>query len=200
MWTEQNRHPGDRTRLFAAVAAAVPGGAVLYPGSFVDLAASFVFDSVTYVDSDRRAAQFFADRVGVSELIAEHRGTDAAVTWRFIGADYTTDMGLEDASFDLLISLYAGFVSAACGRYLKAGGHLLVNPSHGDAAMAALDPAFRLAGVVKARRGSYAVDRSDLDQYLIPKSGIPTSQEQLRASGRGIGYTRSPFAYLFRRS
>ena len=35
----------------------------LYPGSYVDLAPSFVWPSVTYVDTDRRAAQFFADEV-----------------------------------------------------------------------------------------------------------------------------------------
>ncbi len=70
----QNRHPGDRLRLFSAVAGAVDAQSALYPGSFVDIAASFVFDEVTYVDVDRRTAQFFGDAPGVAELIAEHRG------------------------------------------------------------------------------------------------------------------------------
>ena len=56
LWDAQNRHSGDRDRLFAAVAEAVPEvSEALYPGSYVDVAPSFVFDDVTYVDIDRRA-------------------------------------------------------------------------------------------------------------------------------------------------
>jgi hypothetical protein len=73
LWERQDRHPGDRLRLFAAVAEFVGGSPVMYPGSFVDVAASFVFDNVTYVDSDRQAARFFADEAGVEEIIAHHR-------------------------------------------------------------------------------------------------------------------------------
>ena len=42
LWELQNRQVGDRHRLFAAVARAVDVSTVLYPGSFVDLVASFV--------------------------------------------------------------------------------------------------------------------------------------------------------------
>ncbi|MEZ5217710.1 MAG: hypothetical protein R2715_14270 [Ilumatobacteraceae bacterium] len=57
-------------RLFAAVAGFVEASRVLYPGSFVDVTASFVFPAVTYVDVDRRTAKFFADREGHRD----HRG------------------------------------------------------------------------------------------------------------------------------
>ena len=43
LWGTQNRHPGDREALFVAVADALPIETVLYPGSYVDIAASFVF-------------------------------------------------------------------------------------------------------------------------------------------------------------
>jgi hypothetical protein len=49
------------------VAGRVEASRVLYPGSFVDVAASFVFPAVTYVDSDGRAAKFFDDVEGVDE-------------------------------------------------------------------------------------------------------------------------------------
>ncbi len=61
LWEVQDQHVGDRQRLFTSIAEAVDVGAVLYPGSYVDLAPSFVWPSVTYVDVDRRAQQFFDD-------------------------------------------------------------------------------------------------------------------------------------------
>ena len=63
LWEVQNRHPGDRESLFAAVAAFTEVGAVLYPGSWADVTASFVFDSVIYVDSDSKAAYMLANMV-----------------------------------------------------------------------------------------------------------------------------------------
>ena len=197
LWEQQDRYPGDRQRLFAAVADAIDARTVLYPGSFVDIAASFVFDDVTYVDMDRRGPRFFADTAGVDEIINQHG--NAGATWRFVGADYTTDLDIGDASVDLLLSLYAGFVSEACTRYLRPGGWLLANPSHGDVAMASLNPVYELWGVVTSRSGDYRVSTDHLDEYLIPKRG-PVSAEEIRASGRGVGYTKSAFAYLFKRA
>lgn len=171
----------------------------LYPGSYVDLAASFVFDSVTYVDIDRRAAAFFADEEGVREIIAERDRTPTDREIRFIHADYATELPLEDGSFDLLVSLFAGFVSEACLKYLRIGGTLLVNPSHGDAAMASIDPRLRLTGVVLSAGGDYRVSTQDLADYLIPKTPQKISAETLHALGRGIAYTKPAFAYLFER-
>ena len=90
--------PGDRHRLFTAIGAAVPSSSVLYPGSYVDIAASFVFDDVTYVDIDRRAAQFFDDHHGVDEIIAQTSPTRSPPEWRFINADYTSDLQLPAAT------------------------------------------------------------------------------------------------------
>jgi hypothetical protein len=74
---------------------------------------------------------------------------------------------------------------------------LLVNPSHGDAAIASLDPRYRLVGVVQSRSGDYSVSDRNLDGYLIPKRDIEVSRDLIHEVGRGIGYTRSPFAYVF---
>jgi hypothetical protein len=196
---KQDQHVGDRRRLFDAVAAAVDAGRVLYPGSFVDLAPSFVWKSVTYVDLDRRARQFFADDDGIDTLLAEHGADPAERTVRFIHADYTELLDVEDDHVDLLISLYAGFVSEHCTRYLRPGGMLLVNPSHGDAAMASIDERYRLRGVVKSREGAYTVSTHGLDSHLVPKRDVDVTRESLHAAGRGVAYTKSPFAYLFER-
>lgn len=103
------------------------------------------------------------------------------------------------AAIDLLVSLYAGFISEHCTRYLRIGGTLLVNPSHGDAALASVDPRYELAGVVISRNGNYRVDSNDLKTYLIPTKEQPVTVESLHRTGRGVAYTKSPFAYLFTR-
>ena len=197
LWDKQNQHPGDRFRLFEAVSQAIDVATALYPGSYVDIAASFAFPSVTYVDSDARAARLFSNSTGVDEIIAQHVPPATERMWEFIGADYTTDLGLPDAHFDLLISLYAGFVAEPCTRYLRPGGWLLANSSHGDAAIASIDPRYRLVGVVQSRSGGYSVGDRNLDSYLIPKRDVEVTADLIHESGRGIAYTKSPFAYLF---
>lgn len=199
MWADQDRHRGDRGRLFAAVGATVDARTVLYPGSYVDIAPSFVFDSVTYVDTDQRAARFFADEPGIEAIIAQQRDVPRERTIRFIHGDYTGELGLEPESFDLLVSLYAGFVSESCTEYLRVGGTLLVNPSHGDTAMASIDDRYRLTGVVKARSGRYQVSTGSLENHLIPKQPVDITPAYLHQRGRGIAYLTAPFAYLFER-
>ena len=98
------------------------------------------------------------------------------------------------------MSLYAGFISEPCTRYLRIGGTLLVNPSHGDAAMASIDDRYELSGVVVARDGNYRVRADGLDDYLIPKKrGIEVTPDLPHERNQGIAYTKSPFAYLFTR-
>ena len=198
LWAKQDQHEGDRWRLFSAVAGAIDARRVFYPGCYIDIAPSFVFESVTYLDSDKRAPQFFADTVGVAEVIAQHNGPpEPDIT--FIHADYTSSLDLPDRHFDLLVSLYAGLISEHCTRHLRVGGALLVNPSHGDAAMASIDPRYQLTSVVISRSGNYRVDTSNLDTYLIPKKPQAVTVDSLHETGRGMGYTKSPFAYLFTR-
>ncbi|MCB0954415.1 MAG: hypothetical protein KDB13_17160, partial [Microthrixaceae bacterium] len=91
------------------------------------------------------------------------------------------------------------FVSEHCTEHLRVGGSLLVNPSHGDAAMASIDPRYELSGVVIADSGRYRVDTTDLEGYLVPKKPQAVTVAALHETGRAIGYTRSPFAYLFTR-
>lgn len=196
LWEKQDQHVGDRLRLFTTICDAFEIETVLYPGSYVDIAPSFVFDDVTYVDTDSRAATFFGDRAGVDAIIARHRdGSDAR--WRFIHGDYTDDLDLEVGRYDLLVSLYAGFISEHCSKYLRTGGLLLVNSSHGDAAMASIDPSFRLVGVVKSGANTYTVSAKDLDSYLQPKKATAITAAHLHEIGRGVAYTKPAFAYVF---
>ena len=57
-------------------------------------------------------------------------------------SDYETFEQESSGSFDLLISLNAGFISQRCSHFLKPGGLLLVNNGHYDANRAYVDPAY----------------------------------------------------------
>ena len=86
---------------------------------------------------------------------------------------------------------------ATCLMRPRVGGTLLVG--HGDAAMASIDPRYELAGVVTTRKGGYEIATAGLDTYLVPKKPQDITVEGLHASGCGVAYTKSPFAYLFTR-
>lgn len=197
-----DKHPGDRIRLFAALAEFVQPETVLYPGSYVDIAPSVFFDDVTYLDMDKRAARFFEQRDDVDQLVAAMRagvGAESSFELRFIHSNYEDELPIDLASVDLLISLYAGFVSEHCSRYLKPGGHLFANNSHGDVSMADLDPGYEPVAVVKASADKYRVVHDDLAGHLNPTREDPT-RESLHASGRGVAFEKKAYAYVLRRS
>ena len=194
-------YAGDRERrgLFVAIAKRYQPKRVLYPGGFIHVAASFEFPSVVYVDNDRQARRFFAKPEQVSALVTNRKTYDEAAEIQFFGQSYESPLDLPDNSFDLLISLYAGFISAPCRRYLKVGGLLVVNNSHADAGLASIDANYALVGVVVGRGDRLRVAEDNLDQYLIPKKSEPVTELLLRTRGRGIAYTKAATAYVFER-
>jgi len=202
---EYDWHPDDRVRLFRAVAELIRPMTVLYPGSYVDIGPSVAFDDVVYVDTDKRAERFFDQTEAVEELIIQKRtalpgSTANPFTVRFHAADYRKPLPVQDGSVQFLVSLYAGFVSEYCTRYLADGGWLLANNSHGDASMATLNPDYSLFAVINSRSESYRPSTRNLETYLIPKRGQPPTVDDLHRTNRGIAYTKAPFAYLFQKT
>lgn len=197
-WRSYRESIGDRSPLFAAVASEWGVTDALYPGCYLDLSPSTAIGSVTYVDIDRRAARFFADSDLVRGELAGVSARAAENAVEFVSADYTHPLPLAAGRFDLLISLYAGPVWDHCRRYLRPGGLLLANTSHGDASIAALDPDLELVAAVHHRDSRYRLDSENLDRYLIPKDVAAADADLIRSTGRGIAYTRTAFAYLFR--
>jgi len=196
-------HTDHRIRLFAAIAELIEPVKVLYPGSYVDIAPSVFFGNVHYVDMDKRADRFFQQHDAVTRLVATKRAkieqAPSDITIRFDHTDYREPLDIEDGSVDLLISLYAGFISEHCTRYLSPGGHLVVNNSHGDASMASLNPVYDLVDVINSRKGIYRAATTNLDTYLIPKKGQQPTVDSLHTAGRGIAYTKSPYLYIFKK-
>ncbi len=196
-WAQYRESIGDRSGLFVVLADGWRIERALYPGSYVDLSPSTAIRSVTYVDTDRRAVRFFADIDLVHAELAGRTRPGAGDKVAFLAADYTEPLPVPDGSVDLLISLFAGPVWDHCHRYLRPGGLLLANTSHGDASLAALDPDARLVAAVLHRDHRYRVDTDRLEDYLIPKRPETADAQLIRRSGRGIAYTRTAFAYLF---
>jgi SAM-dependent methyltransferase len=183
--------------MFEALAGMWPIERALYPGSYVDLSPSTALRSVTYVDTDPRALGCFAAHDRVRAELAGRSGPGAAQEVRFLAADYTQPLDVPDSSVDLLISLFAGPMWEHCHRYLRPGGWLLANGSHGEASLAALEPTLRLVAAVHHKDGRYRLVTDRLDGYLVPKRQHTANPDHIRSTGRGIAYTRTAFAYLF---
>lgn len=188
----------ERLDLFEIIADKFNVQRALYAGSFVHITPSFVFPDVVYVDNDKQAKQFFG-KPEVFTFIAERKiyPQESKVTFHF--ADYRNGFDEPFETFDLLISQYAGFVGQHCKSYLKTGGFLLANNSHGDAGMAAIDDDYRLKAVFSIRNGKYRISEINLDEYFVPKSQIQITKDYLEKLQKGTSYKKTAGVYLFQR-
>ncbi|MEU9121044.1 hypothetical protein AB0C96_14490 [Streptomyces sp. NPDC048506] len=197
-FTDYIDHIGDRTAMYEAVAAHTGAQRVLYPGSYLDLAPSFVWPDVTYLDADPRARRAFADPDHARQLAVHRRRFPQDPRITFLPGDYAhTLAALPADGWDLVISLYAGPVSEHATRCLRPGGWLLANNSHADAGLAALAPGYRLTAALHNDRGRHRLVAHRLDRYLQPRRPPHPMREELHRRGRGIAYTRPADAYLF---
>ena len=200
LYTEQYIATGfERRELFELLDSSFSIDTCLYPGCFIHCTPSFFFRECAYVDTDKRAVRFFKSSA-VRAFIEANSVRDVPMVLRFHHADYDTRIPEPDASFDLILSLYAGFISPPCTRYLKPGGVLVANNSHGDASMATLDSRLRLVGVVHARNNRHSLETDSLDRYMIPKRQLDITANYLRKMQRGIAYTKSAKYYIFERT
>jgi hypothetical protein len=188
----------ERLDLFQIIADKFNIQRALYPGSFVHVTPSFVFPDVVYVDNDKQAMQFFG-KPEIYEFIAQNKIYPQAAQVKFHFADYRNGFDETAASFDLLISQYAGFIGQHCKQYLKVGGLLLANNSHGDAGIAALDDDYQLQAVFSLRKETYQISETSLDEYFVPKSSQQITKEYLEKLQKGIGYKKTAGVYLFQK-
>ncbi len=154
--------------------------------------------SVTYVDTDRRAARYFADQTLVTAELEGRIHPGAGTDLSFLQADYTTLSHYRRPASTCSSRCTRGPVWDHCQQYLAPSVLLLANSSHGDASPAALDPSLKLVAAVHHRDDKYRLDTSALDSYLEPRRPATADPELIRRQGRGIGYTRTAFAYIFR--
>jgi hypothetical protein len=171
---------------------------VVYPGSFIQISPSFIFPFVVYIDSDKNAIRYFQGSALIG-MVGQRKEYTNDPTIVFHGVDYNNLVEAYLSKFDLLISQYAGFISGVCKPYLRTGGYLLVNNSHGDAGMASIDKDYALIAAVHKTKGKYRLLNTSLEEYFIPKKDIPVTKELLLERKKGVGYTRTAPLYLFQK-
>jgi hypothetical protein len=190
----------QRSGLFKMIAENYTIQKALYPGSYIHISPSFYIPEVVYIDTDKKAKLFFADNSYQKEINKKKSYSQESII-RYHPINFQKSLPEDMNYFDLLISQYAGFVSHYCKAYLKRGGMLLVNNSHGDAGVAFTDKDYDMIGVVNYRNKKYSMSTSKLDLYFIPKNhDIQHTKEKLMALRKGLGYKKSASHYIFRRN
>lgn len=170
----------------------------IYPGSFVHITPSLVFQKTAYIDNDRRIAGFFGDPKVLDWVESKKEYTGKAIIVAF-QQNYSKKVPAELGKHELLISQYAGFVSQECKQYLKPGGLLLVNNSHADAGLAFLDSDYELIATANHSKGKWTLKTANLNEYFVPKKDPHPPKSGLLRTMRGIGYKKSATNYIFRK-
>lgn len=169
----------------------------LYPGSFVHITPSFYIKDMTYVDSDKRISRFFTDNKVLSYIELNKIYNDSPIVNGLQG-DFSGKLPIEEHSFDIMFSFYAGFISQSCKKYLKEEGILICNNSHGDASIAFTDNDYQLISVVKRNGSKFTITDKDLNSYFIKKDKSPIDKEKVLKNMTGENFTKKAYAYIFR--
>jgi hypothetical protein len=65
--------------------------------------------------------------------------------------------------------------------------------------LALIDIGYKFIGVINKRRNKFSFSEKNLESYFIPKKPRNVTREYLEKVKRGIGYTKSPTVYLFKK-
>jgi hypothetical protein len=185
---------GSRLRLYRMIAETYNIKSAIYPGSHIDIDPSLVIENVTYVDNFKGAIKFFKKREIVDEFLQANKEYPQECYFNFIPDDYNNNLDVDDV--DLIISQYAGFVGQATKKYLKVGGILLCNDSHGDATLARFDDDFKLIGTVDS---SNKISSTDLEKYFILPKSKEIDLNIVKSKMKGLKYTLNPTNYIFKK-
>lgn len=191
---EYKKAIGDRTALYRNVAKKFDVKSALYPGSHIDIMPSLIIPKVTYIDSFKGSISFFKDMKSIMDYVNTHKEYKSESDLTFIGGDYKDDYEIEEV--DLLISQFAGFIGQDTKRYLKSGGILLCNDSHGDATLAYCDDDYEFIGVIDSR---YKINSECLDDYFKFARQRPIDVEKVLKTMKGPKYKKKTGNYLFRK-
>ena len=190
---------GDRNGLFKLLNEEFSIRTASYPGSYIDITPSFFFPITYFIDIDKKAKRFFKNEKDILDYIEDNKTYDEDTNIRFYPEDYRNKFDDIIDSSDLMISLYAGFISKFCKDLLKNNGVLIANNSHGDASMAQLDEDFIFFGVINYQNKKYYLKTENLDEYFIPKKNIKVTKELLEKTNKGVSYTKPANYYLFKK-
>ena len=184
---------GNRKALYSLVAKKYNIKRALYPGSHIDISPSLVIPDVTYIDNFKGTIRFFKKMNEIEKYINKNKNYQEKCKIEFLGTDYNDELKL--VKKDMIISQYAGFAGKATKRYLKKGGILLCNDSHGDATLAYLDEDFELVGVINQRN---MLSTKQLDKYFVLKNERQIDEKEVRSTMKGPKYKIHATNYIFK--
>lgn len=184
---------GNRESIYEAVKKKYDIKSALYPGSHIDITPSLYIPEVTYVDNFKGTIKFFKEIDVIKEFIEKNKLYKEQSVVKFIGEDYSK-VELEN-KFDLIISQYAGFVGRETKEFLKDGGYLLCNDSHGDATLAYFDGDYEFIGIVNMK---CKITSTNIDKYFKLKNSKEVDLESVIKTMKGPKYVHHNENYIFR--
>lgn len=192
----------ERRELFQAVSTHYSLEKGIYAGSFVHITPSFYIQDMTYVDFDKRMNKFFKDEQ-VYEYIKANKTYEGKPLITYYQKDYSDKIPVKEKSYDVIFSFFSaakgsGFISQACKKYLKQGGLLVCNNSHGDASIAATDPMYQLIAVINRNNTKFYIQEKRMDDYLKKKNGKPIDQAKVKETIIGETFSKKAYAYIFK--
>ncbi len=185
---------GNRLGLYRLVTNKYNVSSALYPGSHIDIDPSLVISKVTYIDNFEGAIKFFKNIDVIREYLETNKEYNSHCDINFLAEDYTKLLNVDNV--DLIISQYAGFVGQATKKYLKVGGILLCNDSHGDATLAKFDNDFEFIGIVESNN---KIMSNNLDEYFKLPRDKSIDLDIVRTKMKGLKYIVMADNYIFRR-
>jgi hypothetical protein len=188
----------ERLGLFRLLAEKFSISSGLYPGSFTHITPSLVIPDMVYVDLDKRCKSFFGSDT-TRAFVEANKEYARSASYRFHQADFQKGFPESEESFDILISFYAGFISKYCGKYLRTGGILLANNSHGDAPLAYAAQEFAFLGAVTRNGNRFSYTEDELHTYFIRAGGKSLDTAAIEKTMRGPAYVRKAYAYIFKK-
>lgn len=176
---------------------------VLYAGCDKHITPSLFFQSVVYVDCNKKLEGVFQDE-NVLQWVTEKKVYSDEAKIKFLCKNFDSKFEKE-ASFDLIISASAGIVSKACTKYLKPDGFFLVSDAHFDARTAFLRPDFELVGVFEKDTGKLLTSATDIEGHFYTTEQTPITQSQVDESmkkpksRRSFTLMKEAMFYLFKK-
>lgn len=169
----------------------------IYPGSFVHITPSFYVPNMTYIDSDKRINKFFTD-LNIDSYIEENKVYIENFTIKHFQTNFNSKIDIKENDYDLMFSFYAGFISQSCKKYLKEGGLLVCNNSHGDSSLAFVDKDYTFIGVIKRNGNKFTFSDKKLSDYFIKKDGTKIDKDKVLLRMIGENFTKKAYAYVFK--
>lgn len=169
----------------------------LYPGSYIHITPSLLIPNMHYVENDKKAMHFFSNLVEIKTFINQNKEYKDETIISFDGYSYWNPLSTSK-EYDLLISLYSGFISQANKSNLRVGGVLLTNDSHGDATRAYHDDDYELIGVMKYTGRKIIVNKDQLDSlFTLKKANVDL--EKVISEMKGPKYLKRFEYYIFKK-